>query len=176
MRANLAWSYAVFGLGFLMGGCSSGAATSGTPDGAAALLTPHDVTNLPLGDAQGQAHSGIYTLKGVADPSTCSCRAGTCTDFPFSNWWLLDVLADNGSVSLGRVRGNYHELPCTGGINADGHLWCGSESSGGLFLLDGMMSPTDGSLALSLKGVVTEQLVAGHDCDIHQSGTFSFVM
>jgi len=174
MRANLARGHAALGLCLLMGSCGSGGASSGTPDGTRALLTPHDVTNLPPGDAQGQSHSGLYILGGAADPSTCSCRVGRCADFPFSNWWLLNLVADNGSVNLARVRGNYYELPCTGGINADGHLWCGSESSGSLFLLDGLISPVDGSLALSLKAVVTEQLVAGHDCDIQQSATFLF--
>jgi hypothetical protein len=81
-------------------------------------LTPADVEGMGPGNATGTLFSGTYVLtSGGLD--ACRCRVGGCDAFSSQLGGITTVVQVDGQLTL---NGN-----CTGGVDADGKLWCGGK-------------------------------------------------
>ena len=161
--------------GSVVGPCR---APGGRPSGAsvqAGPLTPDQVAGLAPGNAQGSGYGGLYIEDG-AGATDCTCRSGSCAEFTADNLFIASVTQQDGTLTMDRVRGYVREGVCSGGVDANGCLWCGVTSGDNLLLIEGQFSPEGvipPSFSMTLKETARDISVEARvDCNVLQSGTF----
>ena len=167
------------------GGCPGGwrpvvaclglALVAGCDDTHLRTLTPADVTGLPSGDAIGTGYSGGYISTKISLLG-CSCRtAGSCatakTTFDGATITLMATQVD-GALTL--------DVPCTGGVDANGRFSCGGVGHGaggdayqlltGRFVVSGVQ--VMGMMLLDQE--TTTDALLNHDCDLSFSASLLY--
>lgn len=140
-------------------------------------LTQADVANVPQGDAQGNALSGVYVLD-ESQVLGCRCRAGSCADWFETSTATLRLTQTDGAMTI-QWLGQYDEMMYHGGVDEDGSFmlggWRQSERSREYSLLEGTIVAQTSMNARSKNTFVGRFNGKEEDCDISAKLTISYV-
>lgn len=140
-------------------------------------LTQADVENVPVGDAQGSALSGVYVLD-ESDMLGCRCRVGSCADWFETSLATLRLTQADGAVTIHWL-GQYDEMTYHGGVDGDGSFvvggWRQSERSRTYSQLEGTIAAQTSMNARSKNTFVGRIGGKDQDCDVSAKLTISYV-
>jgi hypothetical protein len=148
------------------------------PVEAGANSTPRlvlaDVQDLPAGSAMGSVFSGLYTVNDEGSES-CECNGRPCTGLAPQEYRVHGVwyLTQSGGRLQLNMRGGINTV-CEGGIDDDGHFWCGrARSDQALLLVRGLAEGVDEQRVLRLESHLVYQPTSDPDitCEAKAQGT-----
>jgi hypothetical protein len=148
--------------------CAGASLAGGCDEPHLRTLTAADVTGLPPGDAVGTGFSGLYQSTNTRLLG-CACRtADTCSALATSLNGGGASLSFTVTQSGGAIA---FDLPCTGGVDADGRYKCGGMSQTaagqsfslltGRFIISGVLVE---GMTVHWDATTADALLA-HDCD-----------
>jgi len=112
------------GTSVLVAGVLMAALGCGSSDDSSRTVSASDVSNLPSGNAIGNAFSGVFRLDN-ATIVACDCRVGSCSRWHGNKGDTFTLTEMNGALHV-VLRSNGQDQVYDGGINRGGDFRVGS--------------------------------------------------